>query len=164
MSIGIVKWYDPDKGFGFIAREDGGGDLFVHHTVVGTEILAEGDRVEFSSGVGLKGERAESIRVLERSGLPARPSRAAGAYAPSFDRRPTIDPTLPPRETGVVRRFDPDKGFGFIVPDNGGDDVFFHGSTVVGERVRSDDQVEFRLGRGQKGPRAEQVRLSNGVS
>jgi CspA family cold shock protein len=49
MPVGTVKWYDPNKGFGFVAREDGGDDLFLHHTMIGTEALAEGDRISSRS-------------------------------------------------------------------------------------------------------------------
>jgi cold shock CspA family protein len=169
MPVGTVKWYDPDKGFGFVAREDGGNDLFLHHTMVGTETLAEGDRISFSVGFGLKGERAEDVQVIERSGKPPRGRRASGfgdggfdngrsSYG-TFERRQPIDPTTLPRLEGVVRRFDPERGFGFISSPGSQDDVFFHGSAVVGGAVNRGDTVEFRLGQGQRGPRAQEVRL-----
>ena len=50
MSIGIVKWFNPIKGFGFIAPEDGGGDVFVHMSAVevaGMQTLKEGQRVRY---------------------------------------------------------------------------------------------------------------------
>lgn len=171
MPTGTVKWYDPDKGFGFVAREDGGNDLFLHHTVVGLESLAEGDRIVFSVGYGLKGERAEDIRVVERSGKPARvrtPREFGNGYgaptgygAPreSYGRRPAQDPSTLPQLEGTVRRFDAERGFGFISSTGAAEDVFFHTSAVTGE-VRQGDTVEFRLGQGQKGPRALDVRVS----
>lgn len=172
MPVGTVKWYDPDKGFGFVAREDGGSDLFLHHTMVGSEFLAEGDRISFSVGYGLKGERAEDVRVVERSGNQPRarrpqdygdggnPSRRpSGNNGGSFDRRPPVDPSTLPRLEGVVRRFDPDRGFGFISSSGAAEDVFFHGSVVVGSAVNPGDTVEFRLGQGLRGPRAQEVRL-----
>ena len=176
MPVGTVKWYDPDKGFGFIAQEEGGADLFLHHTMVGSETLAEGDRLSFSIGRGLKGERAEDIRVIERSGNAPRPrrqndsgnggfegrsggyGRSAGDYGGADDRQPSVDPSALPRMEGVVRRFDPERGFGFISSAQTAEDVFFHGSVVVGGTVSSGDEVEFNLGQGQRGPRAMQVR------
>jgi CspA family cold shock protein len=169
MPVGTVKWYDPDKGFGFVAREDGGSDLFLHHTMVGSELLAEGDRISFTVGFGLKGERAEDVHLLERSGNQPRArrpqesgydSRRANEFGSgSYDRRQTVDPATLPRLEGVVRRFDPERGFGFISSSGSLDDVFFHGSVVVGGAVNQGDTVEFRLGQGQRGPRAQEVRL-----
>lgn len=168
MAVGTVKWYDPDKGFGFVAREDGGDDLFLHHTMVGTEALAEGDRISFTVGFGLKGERAEDVRVIERSGKPPRTRRAQGygdggydngrSSFGAYERRQTVDPATLPRLEGVVRRFDPERGFGFISSPGSQDDVFFHGSVVVGGTVNRGDSVEFRLTQTQRGPRAEEVR------
>ncbi len=173
MPTGTVKWYDPDKGFGFVAREDGGNDLFLHHSVVGLESLAEGDRIAFSIGYGLKGERAEEIRVVERSGKPARvrtprefgndggdgTARGYGTSREGFGRGTSQDLSALPRLEGTVRRFDTERGFGFISSTGAAEDVFFHSSAVTGE-VRQGDTVEFRLGHGQKGPRALDVRMS----
>jgi CspA family cold shock protein len=159
MPVGTVKWYDPEKGFGFVAREDGGGDLFLHHSMVGPDVPAEGDRLSFTIGYGLKGERAEDVHILERSGNPPRASRSPGGNGGGATRQPAVDPATLPRLEGVVRRFDPERGFGFISAAGAPADVFFHGSAVVGSAVSQGDAVEFRLGQGLRGPRAQEVRL-----
>ena len=67
MSTGIVKWFKDDKGFGFITPEDGGKDLFAHHSAIqmsGYKTLKEGQRVEFDAQQGPKGPQAVNIRVL----------------------------------------------------------------------------------------------------
>ena len=149
MPTGTVKWYNPEKGFGFIERDSGGDDLFVHRSAIGYQSLGEGDRVEFREGQGAKGPSAEDIVVLETNPNP-RPRRAGA---------PTVDPMSLPVASGVVDRFDDLKGFGFIKPDNGGSNVFFHQSALGGARVYQGDHVEFRLGEGPKGPRAELVQI-----
>ena len=66
MPEGRVKWFNDSKGFGFI-EQDGGGDLFVHHTAIqgtGFKSLAEGDRVSFDVVKGPKGPAAENVRKL----------------------------------------------------------------------------------------------------
>ena len=64
---GKIKWYDPDKGFGFIAQDGGGPDVFVHYSEIqgnGFKTLDEGQRVEFEIGQGQKGPQAQAVRVI----------------------------------------------------------------------------------------------------
>ena len=66
MPTGKVKWYDVDKGFGFLSRDDG-GDVFVHRDALpsGVSELTAGARVEFGIAAGRKGDQALSVRVLD---------------------------------------------------------------------------------------------------
>ncbi|MFC1636511.1 cold-shock protein [Planctomycetota bacterium] len=64
MSIGTVKWFNSSKGFGFINPDDGGEDLFVHHSEIKTDgyaSLDEGQKVEFEVGQGKKGPCATNV-------------------------------------------------------------------------------------------------------
>ena len=64
MSTGTVKWFNSSKGFGFIEPDDGGADLFVHHSEVkttGYAKLDEGQKVEFEIGQGKKGPCATNV-------------------------------------------------------------------------------------------------------
>jgi CspA family cold shock protein len=62
---GKVKWFDEKKGFGFITPDDGGNDVFVHHTNIagqGFKSLAKGQAVEYEIGEGRKGAQATNVR------------------------------------------------------------------------------------------------------
>ena len=64
MAQGKVKWFSDEKGFGFIEQEDGGDDVFVHHSDIqgsGFKSLAENDEVEFEIDEGPKGLRASNV-------------------------------------------------------------------------------------------------------
>ncbi len=64
---GIVKWFNADKGFGFITPEDGSKDLFVHHSEIlagGYKSLDEGQHVEYAVGQGQKGPCATNVKPL----------------------------------------------------------------------------------------------------
>ena len=67
MTTGTVKWFSDDKGFGFITPDEGGKDLFVHHTGIvsdGFRTLAEGARVEFETEAGPKGPKAVNVKLV----------------------------------------------------------------------------------------------------
>lgn len=68
MSKGTVKWFNADKGYGFITPEDGGKDLFVHHSEIQTDksfaTLNDGQEVEYEVGEGQKGPCANNVKPL----------------------------------------------------------------------------------------------------
>jgi CspA family cold shock protein len=67
MAQGTVKWFNAEKGFGFIAQEDGGDDVFVHYSAIqsnGYKSLDENKKVEFDVTQGPKGPQAENVRPL----------------------------------------------------------------------------------------------------
>ena len=87
MATGTVKWFNDDKGFGFITPDDQGADLFVHHSGInsdGFRTLREGARVSYDSEAGPKGPKAVNVtrdlvrrrRSTPRSTSPSSPTRA----------------------------------------------------------------------------------------
>jgi CspA family cold shock protein len=67
MATGTVKWFNDAKGFGFITQENGGEDVFCHHTAIkaeGFRTLAEGQKVEFDVAKGPKGLQAQNVRPV----------------------------------------------------------------------------------------------------
>jgi CspA family cold shock protein len=67
MAQGIIKWFDNKKGFGFIAQDEGGQDVFVHFSAIageGFKTLEEGDRVEFEVNQSDKGLKASNVTKL----------------------------------------------------------------------------------------------------
>ncbi|WP_144722041.1 MULTISPECIES: cold-shock protein [unclassified Cellulosimicrobium] len=161
---GTVSWYDDVKGFGFVAPDGGGDDVFVHVSALGRGLteLAEGARVTYDVVEGDKGPNARNVQLVGGSGRPG-PDRGR----PGADRgRPGSDRSRPASGgrvrggEGTVARYDADRGFGFITPDAGGEDLFVHVSVVRGgEELEEGDRVRFKIRQSDRGPQADGVEL-----
>jgi CspA family cold shock protein len=133
---GIVKFFNPQKGFGFIVRDDGGEDVFVHISAVeqaGLSDLAEGQPLEFT--------------LVDRGGRVSATNLRIEGEAIEVQRAPERQLTGE-KATGVVKFFNAMKGFGFIQRDDGQPDAFVHISAV--ERagmptLNEGDKLEFEL-------------------
>ena len=136
---GAVKFFNANKGFGFIQREDGGEDVFVHISAVeraGLEGLAEGQTLEFN--------------LVDRGGkISAADLQVVGDVIPVEQRAETPQRQLTgERATGTVKFFNAMKGFGFITRDDGQPDAFVHISAVERSGLREineGDRLEFDL-------------------
>jgi len=120
----VVKWFNLSKGFGFVAPADNSPDAFMHVSVLtraGLQQIAEGTKLLVQIGDGPKGRQIlQIISVLGQGDLPE-------TTAPLHHQVPS-GPTE--EMIGTVKWFKPEKGFGFVAPDDGGKDVFVHKSIV----------------------------------
>jgi len=150
---GVVKFFNPQKGFGFIVRDDGGEDVFVHISAVeqaGLTDLADGQPLDFTlvdrggriSATDLKIE-GEPMEVV-RSSAPREGGReGGGGFGGGPQRQLTGE-----KAQGTVKFFNSMKGFGFISRDDGQPDAFVHISAV--ERaglptINEGDRFEFDI-------------------
>jgi len=136
---GVVKFFNPQKGFGFIVRDDGGEDVFVHISAVeqaGLTDLADGQPLEFT--LVDRGGRISATN-LRIEGEPMAVERA--------ERGPQRQLTGE-KASGTVKFFNAMKGFGFIQRDDGQPDAFVHISAVERAGIptlNEGDRLEFEL-------------------
>jgi CspA family cold shock protein len=127
-----VKWFNPEKGFGFVELLDGSGDAFLHINTLqnaGHESVAPGAKLRIQVGQGMKGAQVMSVLEVDSS---AAVQSAPRSSAPRGERsaRPAVDHSTATEVHGVVKWFNPDKGFGFVTCSDGRKDVFVHASVV----------------------------------
>jgi CspA family cold shock protein len=146
---GIVKFFNPQKGFGFVVRDDGGEDVFVHISAVeqaGLTDLADGQPLEFT--LVDRGGRISATN-LRIEGEPMAVERSGGGAggAAGGDRGPQRQLTGE-KASGTVKFFNAMKGFGFIQRDDGQPDAFVHISAVERAGIATlneGDRLEFEL-------------------
>jgi len=158
----IVKWYNPDKGFGFVELAHGSGDAFLHVSVVersGHGSISPGATLEVRASPGSKGPQVTEIISVDASTAlqeqPRRPRPERPAYHPSADRA-TVE------ELGTVKWYNATKGFGFVAMDRGGKDVFTHATALERAGIMGlaeGQRVAVDVADGQKGPEAVSLRL-----
>lgn len=153
-----VKWYNPDKGFGFVGLADG-DDAFLHVSVVersGNSTVPPGATLEVHVGPGQKGMQVTEILSVDTStALQEQPRRPRPERSSSTDQ-PSVE------ETGTVKFYNAERGYGFIGRDRGGKDIFVHASALnrAGITVLAEGQrVAVDMVEGGKGPEAVSIRL-----
>jgi cold shock protein len=157
----VVKWFNPDKGFGFVELSDGSGDAFLHGSLLaqsGINAVQPGETLEVRVGPGHKGPHVTEIISIDSStAVPATP-RGSNFVATTSNGSSSGTAV---EETGTVKWFNSERGYGFVALD-GGKDVFVHVSAL--ERSGLTDlaegqQVVVEVVEGRKGPEAARVRL-----
>jgi len=157
-----VKWFNPEKGFGFVELSDGSGDGFLHGTVLaqsGISAVQPGDTLEVAIGPGHTGPHVTEVLSVDMStGSPTTPPRSSPR--PATSGGPSSE--IPVEETGTVKWFNAERGFGFIARDNGGKDVFVHISALERSGIASLNEgqpVVVDVIEGRKGLEAAKVWL-----
>jgi CspA family cold shock protein len=132
----VVKWFNGQKGFGFVELGDGTGDAFLHIAVLqaaGRQTVLPGSKMRIATAQGPKGRQVARVIEVDESTAteaPRRPPREGGAGASGGFARAPRDLSNAVELSGTVKWFNTEKGFGFIAPEGGGKDVFIHISVL----------------------------------
>jgi CspA family cold shock protein len=171
-----VKWFNPDKGFGFVALSDGSGDAFLHANTLsqsGHQAVSPGATLRVRIGQGQKGRQVSEVLLVDESTVASAPGRGIGIStgARSFGGGATDRVGGPRRSVssgpsvemvGVVKWYNATKGFGFVAPTEGGKDVFVHASALqrAGIMQLAEGQtIWMDVVQGAKGPEATSIRV-----
>ena len=156
----VVKWFNPAKGFGFVQPNDGTPDAFMHISVVarsGHRHLPQGATILCDLCAGPRGPQVANVHsvISMPEEDPAGPPRRAP--------RESFDPPGPATEVeGTVKFYNREKGFGFVIPDGGGKDVFISARVLQRAGMQNlgpDQRVRMMTRMGHKGPMADSIEI-----
>ncbi|WP_302474221.1 cold-shock protein [Sabulicella glaciei] len=159
-SEATVKWFNAEKGFGFVEIAGGGGDAFLHASVLeraGTKQVEPGAILRVRTGPGQKGLQVTEVLSIAEGEAPR-----GGERPPRFrEPRPSMPPSGEAQEMqGTVKWYDAGKGFGFVAPADGGKDVFVHATALERSGLRGLNEgqtVRMQVVQGRKGPEASTI-------
>jgi len=163
-----VKWFNPEKGFGFAEIADGSGDAFLHIAAVqavGRDTLLPGTTLSVYVGQGQKGRQITRVLSVDDSTAeaPRRPM-GGGPGGPRMGggggRGPSLDTSNAVSLSGTVKWFSTDKGMGFVEVGDGGKDVFVHISVVQRSQMNGlaeGQRVSMRVVETPKGRQAVSI-------
>ena len=168
--VAAVKWFNPAKGFGFLVPDDGSPDVFCHASAVrdaGYDTLAQGATVTCEVVEGQRGPMVSSIVAVDASTAMAEPAGRAEPYRDRRERRWDREERGGPVEerSGLVKFYNAAKGYGFVVPDGGGPDVFVPGIVLDQAGLgglETGQRVSVMVSQGARGPQARDIELVRG--
>ena len=156
----VVKWYNPDRGFGYVQLADGSGHALLHVSVVersGHGSFPPGATLEVRASPGAKGLQVTEILSIDTSTQQEMPRRAR----PERPMYPSANQAAV-EEVGTVKWYNAVRGFGFIRSDRGGTDIFVHASALNRAGIADlaeGQRVAVDVVDGRKGPEAAGLRL-----
>ncbi len=162
-----MKWFNPDKGFGFVELSDGTGDAFLHASALtraGGTTVAAGTPLKVRVGQGQKGRQVTEITEIGEAPSTPPASRREGGFRPGGGAAfSAVQPSGGGQEMGGTVKWDnAQKGFGFITPEVGGKDVFVHATALARSGItelHEGQAVRLQVVQGKKGPEAASISL-----
>jgi len=153
---GTLKVWNLDKGYGFIACTDGGTDLFVHQSAISVEgdryrAILPGTEVKFVFFLREGKETAREVTSLTDTPLPGFASKLEAS------QKLSVTEGRPGMFTGTVKFMNKEKGFGFIIPDAGGEDMFVHVGDIEGQQLLNQGEPVSYTTAVKKGVRPQAV-------
>ncbi len=168
---GTIKWFNRSKGFGFVIPNDGGGDVFLPLSALeraGHSEAPDGASIIFDWTQGPKGRAVSQVIEIDASTAQPRPPRENrfrgprehGEHFHGYDEgggggaAESLD--------GVVKWYDPARGFGFILPNDGGKDVFVHVTALRRsgiEMLEPGQPVRMMVAQARRGREASSIQL-----
>ena len=159
----VVKWFNAEKGFGFVEVGNGSGDAFLHVSVLqraGADAVNPGANLRVRVGPGQKGQQVTEVLEIKEGDAPP-PSPRGGDRGGDRGSRFSVPVGDGEEMRGTVKWYNAQKGFGFVTPDSGGKDVFVHATALErsGMQPLAEGQaVMMTVVQGKKGPEAASVR------
>jgi CspA family cold shock protein len=154
-----VKWFNAEKGFGFVELADGSGDVFLHIAALeaaGHAAVDPGTKLSVQVGVGQKGRQITGVLAVDTS------TAESAKRHPSSPGRGRPDPATAITIEGTVKFYNLQKGFGFAVCEDGEKDVFVHASVVERAGLRGLEEgqrISMQVVKAPKGREAISVAL-----